>query len=108
MEYVSAGGKVYASQDAVKPLYSGNHSKTTIQTNGYATWYSIPATAAGNVMTVQMPSKGAFTVYNQAGISINHTVVIGQNEVFLPNNGIIVFAGDIGSAFEITLTSNEN
>ncbi|WJH28916.1 beta-lactamase family protein [Paenibacillus sp. CC-CFT742] len=108
VEYVSAGGKVYASQDAVKPLYSGNQSKTTIQTNGYATWYSIPATAAGKVMTVQMPSKGAFTVYNQAGISINHTVVSGQNEVVLPKNGIIVFAGDIGSAFEITLASNEN
>lgn len=59
-------------------------------------------------MTVQMPSKGAFTVYNQAGISINHTVVSGQNEVVLPENGIIVFAGEIGSAFEITLASNKN
>lgn len=108
VEYVTAGGKVYASQDAVKPLYSGNQSKTTIQAKGYATWYSIPGPAAGKVMTVQMPSKGAFTVYNQAGISINHTVVSGQNEVVLPENGIIVFAGDIGSAFEITLTDNTN
>ena len=107
MEYVTAGGKVYVSQDAVKPLYSGNQSKTTIQANGYAAWYSIPAAAAGKVMTVKMPSKGAFTVYNQAGISINHTVVTGQNEVILPENGIIVFAGETGSAFEISLARNK-
>ncbi|SEL51018.1 CubicO group peptidase, beta-lactamase class C family [Paenibacillus sp. OK003] len=105
VEYVSAGGKVYVSQDLVRPLYSGKQSKTTIQTNGYATWYSIPAAAAGKLMTVKMPSKGAFTVYDQTGISTNHTVVSGINEVTLPENGTIVFAGDAGSRFEISLTN---
>ncbi|WP_181393330.1 MULTISPECIES: serine hydrolase domain-containing protein [Paenibacillus] len=105
VEYVSAGGKVYVSQELVRPLYSGKQSKTTIQTNGYATWYSIPAAAAGKVMTVKMPSKGAFTVYDQTGISTNHTVVSGINEVTLPVNGTIVFAGEAGSKFEITLTN---
>lgn len=105
VEYVSAGGKVYVSQELVRPLYSGKQSKTTIQTNGYATWYSIPAAATGKVMTVKMPSKGAFTVYDQTGISTNHTVVSGVNEVTLPVNGTIVFAGEAGSRFEITLTN---
>lgn len=104
VEYVAAGGKVYVSQELVRPLYSGKQSETTIQTNGYATWYSVPATAAGKVMTVKMPSKGAFTVYDQAGISMNHTVVSGVNEVALPVNGTIVFAGEAGSRFEISLT----
>ncbi|MGO4791147.1 hypothetical protein AB4124_27440 [Paenibacillus sp. 2KB_20] len=104
VEYVAAGGKVYVSQELVRPLYSGKQSETTIQTNGYATWYSVPATAAGKVMTVKMPSKGAFTVYDQAGISTNHTVVSGVNEVALPVNGTIVFAGEAGSRFEISLT----
>ncbi|WP_094936505.1 MULTISPECIES: serine hydrolase domain-containing protein [Paenibacillus] len=104
VEYVAAGGKVYVSQELVRPLYSGKQSKTTIQTNGYATWYSVPATAAGKVMTVKMPSKGAFTVYDQAGMSTNHTVVSGENEVALPVNGTIVFAGEAGSRFEISLT----
>lgn len=56
-------------------------------------------------MTVKMPSKGAFTVYDQTGISTNHTVVSGINEVTLPENGTIVFAGEAGSRFEISLTN---
>ncbi|QOS78860.1 beta-lactamase family protein [Paenibacillus sp. JNUCC31] len=104
VEYLAAGGKVYVSQELVRPLYSGIQSETTIQTNGYATWYSVPAAAAGKVMTVKMPLKGAFTVYDQAGISMNHTVVSGENEVALPVNGTIVFAGEAGSRFEISLT----
>ncbi|MFS0868461.1 serine hydrolase domain-containing protein [Paenibacillus xylanilyticus] len=108
VEYISAGGKVYASQDALKPLYSGIQSKTTIQANGLAAWYSIPAAATGKVMTVQLPSNGGFTVYDQAGISINNTVVSGQNEVVLPENGSIVFAGEVGSTFEISLASSKN
>jgi len=53
-------------------------------------------------MTVQMPSNGAFAVYNQAGICINHTVVSGKNQVVLPENSSIVFAGEAGSKFGIS------
>ncbi|EFU40953.1 beta-lactamase [Paenibacillus vortex V453] len=45
----------------------------------------------------------AFAVYDQTGICINHTVVSGKNEVILPENGRIVFAGEAGSQFEISL-----
>ncbi|MDR6721809.1 CubicO group peptidase (beta-lactamase class C family) [Paenibacillus amylolyticus] len=103
IEYVTAGGNVYASQEVVRPIYSGNQSKTTIQANGHSSWFTVPASAAGKTMTVQMPSSGAFAVYNQAGIGVNHTVVSGQNEVALPENGSIVFAGEPGSTFEISL-----
>ncbi|PQP81422.1 serine hydrolase [Paenibacillus sp. PCH8] len=108
VEYVTAGGNVYAGQEIIKPIYSGNQSKTTIQTNGYATWFSIPASAAGKEMTVKMPVNGAFAVYNQAGVAINHTVVSGINKMILPENGYIVFAGEAGSKFEIVLTSRAN
>lgn len=107
VEYVSSGGKIYASQEAVKVLYSGNQSNTTIQANGFATWYSVPAGAAGKVMTINMPSHGAFAVYDQAGNNINYTVVSDQNEVVLPENGILVFAGEPSSRFEISLTSQD-
>ncbi|MCM3171795.1 serine hydrolase domain-containing protein [Paenibacillus sp. MER 99-2] len=103
IEYVTAGGNVYASQEVVRPIYSGNQSKTTIQANGHATWFTVPSSAAGKTMKIQMPSNGAFAVYNQAGIGVNHTVVSGQNEVVLPENGSIVFAGEPGSTFEISL-----
>lgn len=105
VEYISAGGSIYASEDIVKLLYAGNQSKTTIQASGYATWYSVPESAAGKRMTVNLPSHGAFAVYDQAGRCINHSVVSGTNEVILPENGRVVFAGETDSQFEITLTS---
>ncbi|WP_374955138.1 serine hydrolase domain-containing protein [Paenibacillus sp. PCH8] len=103
VEYITAVGSVFASEELVQPLYSGRQSATTIQADGYARWYSIPATMKGKVMTVNMPSNGAFAVYDQKGVCINHTVVSGKNEVVLPENGRIVFAGDMDSKFEISL-----
>lgn len=102
-EYLTALGYVYASEELVKPLYSGKKSATTIQADGYAKWFSVPAAAKGKVMTVQLPANGAFAIYDQNGICINHTVVSGKNEVVLPENGRIVFAGEAGSKFEISL-----
>jgi hypothetical protein len=103
LEYVTAVGSVYASEELVKPLYSSKGSSTTIEADGYAKWFSVPAAAKGKVMTVKMPSNGAFAVYDQAGICIDHTVVSGKNQVLLPENGRIVFAGEVGSKFEISL-----
>ncbi|CAM3122568.1 beta-lactamase family protein [Paenibacillus taichungensis] len=103
VEYITAVGSVFASEEIVQPLYSGKQSATTIQADGYAKWFSVPATVKGKVMTVKMPANGAFAVYDQTGICINHTVVSGKNEVVLPENGRIVFAGDVDSKFEISL-----
>ncbi|MCL6658832.1 serine hydrolase domain-containing protein [Paenibacillus amylolyticus] len=103
VEYITAVGSIYASEEMVQPLYSGKQSLATIQADGYARWFSIPATVKGKVMTVKMPATGGFAVYDQKGICINHTVVSGQNEVVLPENGRIVFAGDVDSTFEISL-----
>lgn len=108
VEYISAGGSIYASEDIVKPIYSGNRSKTTIQASGYATWYSVPNSVSGKRMTVKLPSNGAFAVYDQDGRCINHSVVSGNNEVILPENGRVVFAGETDAQFEITLTSQED
>ncbi|MGV2884381.1 serine hydrolase domain-containing protein [Paenibacillus taichungensis] len=102
-EYLTALGYVYASEELVKPIYPGKQSATTIQADGYAKWFSVPATAKGKVMTVKIPANSAFAVYDQTGICINHTVVSGKNEVVLPENGRVVFAGEAGSQFEITL-----
>ncbi|WP_028546880.1 serine hydrolase domain-containing protein [Paenibacillus taiwanensis] len=103
LEYVTTGGNIFATEEVVKPLHTGTHSLTTIQADGYAKWYSVPAAAKGKVMTVKLPSHGAFVVYNEAGRCINHTVVSGNNQVVLPENGRIVFAGEVGAKFEISL-----
>ncbi|PWW33509.1 MULTISPECIES: serine hydrolase domain-containing protein [Paenibacillus] len=102
-EYLTFSGYVFVSEELVKPIYSGKQSATTIQADGYAKWFSVPATAKGKVMTVKLPANGAFAIYDQNGICINHSVVSGKNVVVLPENGRIVFAGEAGSQFQISL-----
>ncbi|TVX93256.1 serine hydrolase domain-containing protein [Paenibacillus agilis] len=103
VEYFTLAGHLYGSEELVKPLYSGAQSSTTIQANGHAKWFSVPAAAEGKVMSVKMPANASFAVYDQAGICINYTEVSGKNEVLLPENGRILFAGEAGSKFVITL-----
>lgn len=54
-------------------------------------------------MTVTLPAQGAFVVYDEKGAVVNYSLVSGSNEVKLPANGAVVFAGAPGSAFGITL-----
>nr|WP_229692178.1 serine hydrolase domain-containing protein [Paenibacillus radicis (ex Gao et al. 2016)] len=104
IEYFEMRGYLYVSQDGVKPLYTGKTSVATIQANGHARWFTVPANAVGKKLTVALPEKGAFMVYDENGTLINNTVISGKNEVVLPKNGFIVFAGNAGSAFGISLS----
>jgi len=103
VEYMEEAGKLYISGTNVNPLYAGKSSTATLQANGHARWYTVPDAAAGKTMTVALPAKGAFAVYNELGQLVNFTVVSGDNTVTLPKNGTIVFAGTPGSEFGITL-----
>ena len=102
-EYMEEAGKLYISGANVKPIYEGASSRLTLQENGHAKWYMVPEGAAGKTMTVALPAKGAFVVYNEQGLPVNFTVVSGNNKVILPKNGTIVFTGAPGSEFGITL-----
>ncbi|MBU5351468.1 beta-lactamase family protein [Paenibacillus barcinonensis] len=103
IEYITASGPVYASEEIVQALYTGKQSRVTIQSDGYARWFSVPAAVSGKVMTVKMPDNGSFAVYDQRGVCIHHTVISGKNEVVLPENGRIVFAGEPDSVFEVSM-----
>ncbi|MFC9539926.1 serine hydrolase domain-containing protein [Lysinibacillus sp. NPDC056959] len=102
-EYIEMSGFVYVSESNVKPLDAGQSSKVTLQANGHAKWFTIPQEAAGKTMTVALPSKSSFAVYDENGVCINFTVISGNNKVKLPKNGTVVFAGVPNSEFAITL-----
>ncbi|MFC5651146.1 hypothetical protein ACFPYJ_18940 [Paenibacillus solisilvae] len=51
-------------EDAVKPIYSGKKSSTTIPESGLAKWYTVPEKAAGKTMKVKMPANSSFAVYD--------------------------------------------
>lgn len=103
IEYFESAGSLYVSEDKVVPLYKGKQSKVTVQPDGYAKWYSIPKEVAGKKINVSMPAQGAYAVYDGNGICVNYTVISGSNEVVLPENGTIVFAGNAGASFNISL-----
>ncbi|MCU5096944.1 serine hydrolase domain-containing protein [Bacillus wiedmannii] len=102
-EYMEMAGLLYVSGNNVKPLDAGRSSKVTLQANGHAKWFTIPQAAAGKRMTVTLPSKGAFAVYDENGVCVNFTIVSGNNKVKLPKNGTVVIAGAPNSEFAITL-----
>jgi hypothetical protein len=104
-EYLQTGGSLYVSQDALKPIYSGKHARVTIPTSGYAKWYSIPDSAAGKSMKVSLPAAGSYAVYDENGTCVAFSMINPDEPVELPKKGTIVFAGDAGSKFDITLKS---
>lgn len=103
VEYLEGAGSLFVSGKNVKPLYKGKKSTVTLQADGYAKWYTVPKQAEGKTMTVTLPAQGAFAVYDEKGTVVNYSLVSGSNEVKLPANGAVVFAGAPGSAFGITL-----
>lgn len=103
IEYFEAMGYIYISEDGVKPLHAGKKSSVMLQAGETARWYTVPKAAAGKTMTVRMPEHGAFAVYDANGLCVNYTVVSGSNQVKLPENGTIVFAGEELARFEIQL-----
>ncbi|HDR3494353.1 TPA: beta-lactamase family protein [Bacillus wiedmannii] len=102
-EYMEMAGLLYVSGTNVKPLDASQSTKVTLQANGHATWFTIPQAAAGKMMTVTLPAKGAFAVYDENGVCVNFTIVSGNNKVKLPKNGTVVIAGAPNSEFAITL-----
>ena len=102
-EYMEMSGLLYVSGTNLKPLEEVQSFKVTLQANGYAEWYTIPQAVAGKTMTVALPSKSSFAVYDEQGVCVNFTYVSGNNKVKLPENGMVVFAGKPNSEFAITL-----
>ncbi|WP_312113012.1 serine hydrolase domain-containing protein [Brevibacillus reuszeri] len=104
IEYVKINASILVSEANVKPIHAGNQSKVTVPANGNAQWYTIPAIAAGKTMTVNLPKKGAFAVYDEdGGYPLIHSIVNGNNNVTLPKSGTIVFVGSPGSEFTISM-----
>lgn len=55
-------------------------------------------------MTVNLPKKGAFAVYDELGNHpLIHSTVNGNNKLILPKSGTIVFVGAPGSEFTLTI-----
>ncbi|MFB9276934.1 serine hydrolase domain-containing protein [Cohnella cellulosilytica] len=103
IEYLKLGGNLFVGEEALKPIYSGGSSSLTIPDNGYAKWFTIPERAAGKTMTVTPSSNGSYAVYDENGTCVDFGVVNPAHTTLLPDNGTVVFAGEAGTQFKITL-----
>ncbi|WP_391572662.1 serine hydrolase domain-containing protein [Cohnella sp.] len=103
IEYLNLGGSLFVGEEALKPIYSGGSSSLTLPDNGYAKWFTIPDRAVGKTIKVTPPSKGSYSVYDENGICVDFGIVNPDHTTVLPENGIIVFAGEAGAKFDIRL-----
>lgn len=104
-EYLQADGRNYISETAVKPIYGGHYSATTIPANGDARWYRIGEKEVGRTMKVDLPQHAGFAVYDADGMPVNISAATGSKTVVLPKGGLIVFGGAPGDVVKITMTS---
>ena len=103
IEYLDLAGSLYVHENAVKPIYSGNKSYVTIPASGHTRWFTVPEKAAGKTMKVKMPANSSFAVYDEKGTCINFSLISANHKVVLPEKGAIVFAGEAGTKFEISI-----
>ncbi|MEK4514767.1 serine hydrolase domain-containing protein [Paenibacillus sp. FSL H8-0122] len=102
-EYLTIDGNAYISEDAVKPIYGGPASTSTVPAGGQSVWFKIDKKAAGKTMTVTAPSSGGYVVYDADGMIVSHSRVSQAPSVKLPQGGMAVFGGQAGDVFRIEL-----
>lgn len=103
--WMASGDELYLFEDFVPTLYTGSGwSYSTVQENGYARWYHV-GDAAGETMRVQLPAQSGFWVYDADGHVTASSVLWGDTSAVLPEEGLVVFAGDIGARFHLSFTA---
>lgn len=104
-EYLTIDGLSYISEDAVKPLYGGKSSISTLASDGHAVWYKIDGKSATKKMTVDIPKGGGYAVYNKEGEIVNFSIASNSDSVILPEGGMMVLGGNAGAVFKISLSN---
>ena len=99
--WMEVNGAVYMAAENAPVIYASGASYSTIQENGYARWYQV-GQSAGKTMTVQVPEDAGFWVYDGNGQVTASSVLWGDTTAELPQDGFVVFAGDVGVRFHLS------
>ena len=99
--WLQVNNALYMPEDQAPDLYAGGGwSYATVGQEGYAKWYHVGDTA-GKTMTVQLPASGGFWIYDGQGRLTASSVLWGDTSAVLPEDGMVVFAGDAGVRFHL-------
>jgi CubicO group peptidase (beta-lactamase class C family) len=100
-EYIKAESAVLISEDGVSNL-PGSSFTVDINGSGYAHWYKIGKETGNKKIKVKLPKKAAFFVYTKDGTCVSDSYVSKQDTVTLPQEGYIVFAGEVNTHFVVS------
>ena len=106
-EYLQSNGKLYVSSANLHSLLDPKFSNTiTIGEKGFAQWFLIDSLTGDKNLSVtkSKEQKGSFTVYNTEGSVIFSSLLSANKNINLPTEGYIVFAGDAGTTFQLSLS----
>lgn len=101
---VDISGAPYGLEENIPALYTGSGwSYATVQEDGFARWFRT-GSAAGRTMTVTMPENCGWWVYDSRMQVAASSVLDGNISVVLPEDGLVVFAGEPGTRFHLHFT----
>ncbi|MFA6827019.1 MAG: serine hydrolase domain-containing protein [Bacilli bacterium] len=102
-EYLRIKDMVYISEKAMTDLPTSENNEITVENDGYARWYTVNPKDIGKTLTVNIPEKSSFALYED-DICVYFSVIHGNHPVILPENGKVVFVGETpGVAFTVNV-----
>lgn len=101
VEYLTAPGYIYADESVVQPLET--QQSISIGEDGFARWFSIGDALDGMTLTVSLPENGSFAVYGADKTPTASSAAYGNADAALQAGGYVVFAGDAGAAFDVSV-----
>ncbi|MEL7654412.1 MAG: serine hydrolase domain-containing protein, partial [Bacillota bacterium] len=78
-DYLKYGSTLLISDDYINDIYTKGKAVCTIQADGYARWFHVNPADEGKALTVSIPDKAAFAVYDENRNCIQHSVIDGKN-----------------------------
>lgn len=100
-EYLTAQGWTFVDSTSISDIYNGLKSYATVGEDGYARWFRV-GNAAGKSIFALPDKEGMMAVYSKSGEFL-FSSMLSEGGYILPEGGYIVFAGEIGAVFDITL-----
>ena len=101
VEYLQFGGYLAVDSASIPAIYTGAGAALSIQSDGYARWCRVGA-SAGKTVEIGIQGTGGFSVYDANGLMTASSAAWGDTSAVLPEGGWIVFAGDAGTRFTLT------
>lgn len=102
IEFLDVNGRLYINSSSIDTMPISNYFEITI--SDVAKYLKIPEDLHNKTIDVTLPENSAYAIYDEFGMIINFTSVTGNTSSIINNGGYILFVGDEGATFEVSLS----